>query len=193
MPTGSYIRKPLPALIEAGRRRKISDTRKQRITEGRIVNKGGHVIGKKCPWAKNNLQIFKKGHTPWSKGKKFSEAYRRKISDSHKGIRPPRCPRELLCRGSRHPWWKGGVSPINELIRKSPEYKLWREAVFARDDYTCVWCGARSGNGVAVILHADHIKPFALFPELRFTIDNGRTLCEDCHRKTDTYGGNSIE
>ena len=36
--------------------------------------------------------------------------------------------------------------------------------------------------------HADHIKDFALFPNLRLDINNGRTLCKSCHRKTDNYG-----
>ena len=86
--------------------------------------------------------------------------------------------------GNKHHNWKGGVTPINKMIRSSPEYKLWRMAVFARDNYTCVWGGKEHGNK----LHADHIKPFSLFPELRFAIDNGRTLCKECHRKTDTWG-----
>lgn len=90
----------------------------------------------------------------------------------------------------KNPMWRGGITPINTLIRCSKEYKLWRAAVFARDNYTCIWCGARFIKGVTgdVILNADHIKPFCDYPELRFAIDNGRTLCEKCHRTTDTYG-----
>lgn len=78
--------------------------------------------------------------------------------------------------------WKGGVTPINQQIRQSEEYKLWRVAVFQRDNYTCIWCGQVGGQ-----LNADHIKPFAVYPELRFAIDNGRTLCIDCHKTTDSY------
>ncbi len=86
-------------------------------------------------------------------------------------------------RGIENPAWKGGVTPQNQLIRHSPEYRLWREAVFARDNWTCQGCNVRGGR-----LNADHIKPFALYPELRLAIDNGRTLCISCHQKTLTYG-----
>lgn len=81
------------------------------------------------------------------------------------------------------PLWKGGVTPINKQIRTSKEYKDWRISVFKRDNYTCKNC-----KSYGVILHADHIKPFAFFPELRFSTENGRTLCVPCHKKTDTYG-----
>lgn len=87
--------------------------------------------------------------------------------------------------GEHHHNWRGGVTPINEKIRKSPEYKLWRTAVFERDKYTCVWC--KRSKEVSRNLNADHIKPFAFYPELRFAIDNGRTLCVPCHKTTDTY------
>ncbi len=74
--------------------------------------------------------------------------------------------------------WKGGITPVNVSIRHSLEYKLWRDAVFTRDNFTCVWCGQ-----VSKIIHADHIQTFAEYPELRFAIDNGRTLCKSCHLK----------
>lgn len=81
-------------------------------------------------------------------------------------------------RGKSHHSWKGGPSTKSEKIRKSVEYKLWRKAVFERDDYTCQICEIRGCE-----LNADHIKPFSLYPELRLAIDNGRTLCKPCHIK----------
>lgn len=71
----------------------------------------------------------------------------------------------------------------NKIARSGNEYKEWRKAVYERDNYTCQKCGLKSGNGKAVELHPHHIKPFATFPELRFEVSNGITLCKDCHRK----------
>jgi 5-methylcytosine-specific restriction endonuclease McrA len=57
------------------------------------------------------------------------------------------------------------------------QYKNWRSSVFERDLYTCQECGL---SGVR--LEADHIKPWNLYPKLRYEISNGKTLCIDCHR-----------
>lgn len=78
--------------------------------------------------------------------------------------------------GKNHPHWKGGITPLNQKIKNGIEYRLWREAVYSRDNWTCQECGTRGGR-----LNAHHIKPFAKFPELRFAIDNGITLCIKCH------------
>lgn len=93
-------------------------------------------------------------------------------------------PKNELKKGENSRLWKGGVTKENNRIRSTPEYKIWRLDVMRRDNYTCVFCNTRGGT-----LHADHIKPFAYFPELRFDLDNGRTLCVPCHEKTDTYKG----
>lgn len=83
-------------------------------------------------------------------------------------------------RGENNPRWRGGITPTRERIRHSLEYRLWREAVFKRDDFTCKMpgCGIRGGR-----LNANHIKKFADFPELRFDVRNGIALCEPCHKK----------
>jgi len=109
-----------------------------------------------------------------------SAATRRKISAAHQG-RP-----KLAIRGDRHPHWRGGITGWQNKIRHSIEYKNWRRAVLERDNFTCQDCGVRGGN-----LHADHIKPFAFFPALRFEVSNGRTLCVPCHLDTPTYGSNA--
>jgi 5-methylcytosine-specific restriction endonuclease McrA len=78
--------------------------------------------------------------------------------------------------------WKGGLTPIHTKIRTSFEYVKWRKSVFSRDDYTCQACGIRG-----VKLQADHVLPFAFYPDLRFETLNGQTLCVACHKKTPTH------
>lgn len=68
---------------------------------------------------------------------------------------------------------------IDRCVRYSTEADNWRKAVFERDGYRCRKCGEKGGY-----LEAHHIKPFAYFPELRFELSNGLTLCEKCHNKT---------
>ncbi len=95
-------------------------------------------------------------------GRKHTIEIRKKISE--------------LQRGENGAGWKGGITPINKTIRASIESRLWREAVFARDNWTCQKCKQKGGK-----IHAHHIKPFAKYSELRFAIDNGLTLCKQCH------------
>lgn len=82
-------------------------------------------------------------------------------------------------RGADNPNWRGGITKTRVKDIQSPRYREWRTAVFVRDNFTCVDCGKRGGN-----LQADHVKPWAFFPKLRYIIKNGATRCVLCHRKT---------
>lgn len=78
---------------------------------------------------------------------------------------------------NKYHWnFKGGISPENKIIRNSVQNDLWRIKVFERDGYTCQNCFQVGG-----ILNAHHIKEFAKYPELRFEVSNGLTLCKNCH------------
>lgn len=75
-------------------------------------------------------------------------------------------------------------TPVERREKHTESFGIaWRKAVFERDNYTCQICKVRGKQ-----IQADHIKPFKYFPELRWILSNGRTLCVPCHRKTDTYG-----
>lgn len=93
-------------------------------------------------------------------------------------------------RTSGNPEWKGDAYPENKRLRQSYEYKQWRKEVFLRDNFTCQICGFKSCGVKPPDINADHIKAWSLFPEERFNVDNGRTLCLPCHYKTDSYGKN---
>lgn len=130
-------------------------------------------IGRK-PWNKG----IKTGQTPWNKGMKGLYAGEANPFYGKKHTEETRA----KMRGANNGNWRNGTSAKNDLIRKSIEYVDWRRAVFIRDNRKCVWCGSSKS------IEADHIKPFSTYPELRFDINNGRTLCHECHVKTDTYG-----
>ena len=99
-----------------------------------------------------------------------------------RGNKNPMFGRDLS--GSKNPNWKGGVTTVYMKIRHQIDSRLWREAIFARDNWTCQECGKRGGR-----LNAHHIKSFKQYPELRFAIDNGETLCYNCHKKINNFTG----
>jgi 5-methylcytosine-specific restriction endonuclease McrA len=80
-------------------------------------------------------------------------------------------------KDSSNPNWRGGKTEERQKLMSQIEYKEWRESIYNRDNYTCQMCGTRGGP-----LEADHIKPWFLYPEFRYDLTNGRTLCRSCHR-----------
>lgn len=115
---------------------------------------------------------------PNHSGFKRSDETKKKISLYRTG-RPNPC-----LRGDKNPNWKGGITSKNKKLRDCLEMREWRRKVFQRDKFTCKICGKKG-----VTLNADHIKSFSLYPELRFNLDNGRTLCVECHKKTENFAG----
>lgn len=109
----------------------------------------------------NVLLEYKKTHPVWNKGQKYE-----------------------AISGVKHWNWQGGKTKESLAARTSLEYKLWRKAVYERDEYRCVMCGYKGNQ-----LIADHIKSFSRYPELRFSIENGRALCRECHKTTPNYCG----
>lgn len=100
-----------------------------------------------------------------------SEESRRKMSAAHLGLNA----------GKNHYNWKGGITKWRNYIWRTPAYKAWRKAVFERDDYTCQMCNERG-----CYLEAHHIRPVKDHKNdlLIFDVDNGITLCKDCHNET---------
>lgn len=82
-------------------------------------------------------------------------------------------------RGEKHHSWKQPEERIGteaEQIRNSVEYAEWRIAVWSRDTNLCKVCNTRQK-----VMVAHHLDGFNIFPEKRFDVDNGVTLCDRHH------------
>lgn len=123
------------------------------------------------------LTRFKKGQKSLVKGKKNPKA----------SLNP-----QVFKKGQRPHNWKGGISPFRMTIRSCVEYRVWRNDVFIKDNWTCQICNTRG-----TYLEADHYpklfsqimneykidtKEKALECSELWNIENGRTLCKQCHK-----------
>ena len=134
-------------------------------------------------WAKG--KIIRKDFEPWNKGlnknndirilnfsnklfgKKFSEDHLKKLSLSHIGQKA----------------WNKGLQTSKtkkwyHRLRKTKKYYEWRIAVFERDNYTCQICNTRGGY-----LEPHHIVSIKEDKKKALVINNGMTLCKECHKK----------
>lgn len=116
---------------------------------------------------KGNTNGFKKGHIPWNKNKKgvYSDETRKKMGASHIG----------MC-GENAGNWKGGMRKKNNE-RNDSAYQLWVSQVKKRDNNECAFKGQNCSG--YLIVH--HILPWRDYPELRYEIKNGITLCQYHH------------
>ena len=175
------------------------------IAKKRFANKENHPL-----YGKHHSVETRKKLSFIFKGKKLSDSHREKIRvamQQFRGMNNPMRRKNVAekvgqkIRGSNHYGWKGGITPLKKTIRDCAEYARWRTAIFTRDSFTCVLCGAKNGNGKSIYFEADHYpKPFAeilLGSNIKnleealgcsefWNLDNGRTICLECHNKTKT-------
>ena len=163
---------------------KLSEEHKKKISEALKGNKNG--LGNKNCLGRKLSEEHKQKLSEAGKGRKVSMETRRKMSEASKGNKgslgqktpmKTRLKMREAVSGNKNPFWKGGISSIEKRIRGGLEYRLWKRAVLARDNHTCQDCGSKDHP------QSHHIKDFDEYPELRFVVKNGKTLCRKCHTK----------
>lgn len=100
---------------------------------------------------------FKKGYIPWNKGLL--------------GLK------RLGNTGENHWRWIKNREILERNLRNDPEYLQWVKKVKKRDNNICQSKDQNcSGYNIA-----HHIKSWSEYPELRYKVSNGITLCQAHH------------
>lgn len=148
------------------------------------------------------LRTLSQAQSLWQKGVSKSDAHKAALSRGKMGKPAPKPPgfgEHLRLRmtgrvGASHPSWKGGMTSLRRSIVKWAEYKIWRNAVFSRDNWTCQECAKRGGyiqahhnDRVEDILSRFEVKTSqqALECKALWDVSNGTTLCSSCHTKVE--------
>ena len=167
-----------------------------------MFTKGGRIPNKQeiDKARATQLKKYRDGYIVPMTGKKHSEKTKQKISENSGSRGKPAWNRgrEGFLAGKKHYNWKGGITPLVLQIRHCFKYRQWRSDIFTRDNFTCVLCEIRGGyleadhypKRFSTIFHENKITSLeqALACEEFWNINNGRTLCESCHKSIPTYG-----
>lgn len=132
---------------------------------------------------KLSVLAIQRGYGKWMKGKianlGFLESAKSRLGKTYEEIYgKEKGQKEADKRKqSNQMHWEGHIrNGCRDKHNPESLYKTWRKQVFERDDYICQECKV-----VGSKLHAHHIKEWATFPDLRYVLDNGQTLCVKCH------------
>jgi len=164
----------------------------------RLLKRNGikltQVYRLKIDWIKV-YEEYKNGKTVLELSKMYSCAKMTVLRNFYKRGFKLRTPKEFFIDETRHGSWKGGIFKYSKSLRQkiytSLEYKIWRNEVYRRDNYTCQRCDIRSKN-----LQAHHVKKvkdiisdnnIVLFEDAieckeLWDVNNGLTCCKDCHK-----------
>ncbi len=145
--------------------KKLSEEHKRKLSE-----KNKNVIHTK-EWNKKVSEALK-----GRKGPKQTEETKRKKAESLRGKKRSEEYKQQMSfsrLGELNPNWRGGRIRGHSGSR----YKRWQIKVFERDNWTCQNCGIRG-----IKLNAHHIKSWENYKELRYELNNGVSLCIECHK-----------
>jgi len=165
MPRGVYLHKPNQGFQKGVKKPPFSEEHIRKLREARkrqgsnVWNKGKKGLQKHTQEWKDNAKErmkgnqFRKGYTAWNKG----------------------------LQKEKNPLWIEDRSLLKTYSgseeRRSPKYQNWRHQCIKRDRHIC-----RINNKDCegkVVVH--HILGWADYPELRYNINNGITLCQAHH------------
>ena len=133
-----------------------------------------------------HTEEWKKKHSKRMTGER-NPFYGKKHSEEFKDRQRQRGLKRIGAKSTR---WQGGITALRKVIKQCFKYRQWRNDVFTRDNWTCQDCGKKAKR-----IEAHHLKEFAKILrdykvktiedaydcEKLWDINNGRTLCLDCH------------
>jgi hypothetical protein len=128
-----------------------------------------------CPKCINQNEERRKKISEANTGLTRSKEFKRNLSQRNSGENNGNFGK----RGSNSPNW---IPSLTDEERKRNIFGIqsWVKKVKERDDYTCQCCGFK-GQPRDGLMFAHHINSFKNFKELRTDVNNGITLCQDCH------------